>query len=47
MLTSAFKAEEEIQLIPMHWLPHQFQGLAHFQLASEIAPLWRYFANSM
>ena len=25
MVTSAFKAETEIQAIPIHWLPHQFQ----------------------
>lgn len=47
MVTSAFKAEEEIQAIPVHLLPHDFQGLAHFRLAGELAPLWRYFANSM
>ena len=27
MITSAFKAEEEIQAIPVHLLPHHFQGL--------------------
>jgi ABC-type glycerol-3-phosphate transport system permease component len=47
MVTSAFKAEAEIQAIPMHWLPHDFQGLAHFISAGNIAPLWRYFMNSM
>lgn len=47
MVTSAFKAEHEIQAIPMHWLPHDFQGLAQFRLAGELAPLWRYFMNSM
>jgi ABC-type glycerol-3-phosphate transport system permease component len=46
MVTSAFKAEEEIQAIPIHWLPHQFQWFARFQEAAEFAPLWRYFANS-
>lgn len=47
MVTSAFKAEGEIQAIPMHWLPQEFQGLAHFARAGAIAPLWRYFLNSM
>src|SRR5215470_1985004 len=47
MVTSAFKAEAEIQAIPMHWLPQDFRGLAHFIRAGEIAPLWRYFLNSM
>ena len=46
MITSAFKAEEEIQAIPIHWLPHQFQWLSRFREAAEFAPLWRYFANS-
>lgn len=47
MVTSAFKAEEEIQAIPIHWLPEQFQWLARFQEAAEFAPLWRYFGNSL
>ena len=47
MVTSAFKAEAEIQAIPMHWLPQNFRGLAHFIAAGNIAPLWRYFMNSM
>ncbi len=46
MATSAFKAENEIQAIPMHVLPHEFQGLEQFRLAAKIAPMWRYFANS-
>ena len=46
MVTSAFKAEAEVQAIPMHWFPHDFQGLAQFRQAAEIAPLWRYFLNS-
>ena len=47
MVTSAFKAEAEIQAIPMHWLPQDFRGLAHFIAAGNIAPLWRYFLNSI
>ena len=34
MVTSAFKAEPEIQAIPVHWLPHQFQWLARFREAA-------------
>ena len=46
MASSAFKAEAEVQAIPMHFFPHDFQGLAQFRQAAEIAPLWRYFLNS-
>ena len=46
MVSSAFKAEAEVQAIPLHLIPYHFQGLAQFQLAAEIAPLWRYFLNS-
>ena len=46
MASSAFKAEAEVQAIPMHFFPHDFQWLAQFRLAAEIAPLWRYFFNS-
>ena len=46
MLTSAFKAETEILATPIHWLPHDFQGLGQFIRAAEIAPLWRYVFNS-
>jgi ABC-type glycerol-3-phosphate transport system permease component len=46
MISSSFKAEEEIQAIPVHWLPHQFQWFARFQEAADFAPLWRYFFNS-
>jgi ABC-type glycerol-3-phosphate transport system permease component len=46
MITSAFKAEEEIQSIPIHWLPHHFQWFVRFREAAEFAPLGRYFANS-
>jgi ABC-type spermidine/putrescine transport system permease subunit II len=46
MVTSAFKAEQEVQAIPIHWLPHDFQWFARFQVAADFAPLWRYFFNS-
>ena len=46
MVSSAFKAEEEVQAIPIHWWPQQFQWLERFREAAEFAPLWRYFLNS-
>jgi multiple sugar transport system permease protein len=46
MVTSAFKAETEIQAIPIHWWPHEFQSLARFREAADFAPLWRYLFNS-
>ena len=46
MITSAFKAEEEIQAVPIHWLPHDFQGLGRFMEAADFAPLGRYLMNS-
>jgi ABC-type glycerol-3-phosphate transport system permease component len=46
MVTSAFKTETEIEAIPMHLIPWQFQGIAQFRLAAEIAPMWTYFLNS-
>jgi ABC-type glycerol-3-phosphate transport system permease component len=42
----AGKAEPEIQAIPIHWLPHDFQWFRRFREAAEFAPLWRYFFNS-
>ena len=39
MVTSAFKAETEIKAVPMHWLPHDFQGLAQFRDAADFAPI--------
>lgn len=46
MVTSAFKAEVEVEAIPVHLVPWEFQGLAQFRLAAEIAPMWTYFLNS-
>ena len=46
MVTSAFKAETEIQAIPIHWWPHEFQWLDRFREAADFAPLWRYLFNS-
>lgn len=46
MVSSAFKAEEEIMAVPVHWLPHDFQGWQQFRNAAEASPLWRYLFNS-
>lgn len=46
MVTSAFKAEPEIMAIPIHWWPHDFQGLGRFREAANFAPLWWYLFNS-
>src|SRR6516225_10867111 len=46
MISSAFKAESEILASPIHWIPHEFQGLNQLYRAQEIAPLGRYFLNS-
>jgi ABC-type glycerol-3-phosphate transport system permease component len=46
MVTTAFKAETEVQAVPIHWWPHDFQWFHQFAVAAEIAPLWRYFFNS-
>jgi multiple sugar transport system permease protein len=47
MVTSAFKAETEIMAVPVHWLPHDFQGLGQFRNAIAEAPVAGYLANSM
>jgi multiple sugar transport system permease protein len=47
MVTSAFKAESEIMAVPVHWLPHDFQGLQQFRDAASEAPIGRYLFNSM
>jgi ABC-type glycerol-3-phosphate transport system permease component len=46
MISSAFKAENEILAIPIHIIPHEFVGLEQFRRAMEIAPLARYVWNS-
>jgi ABC-type glycerol-3-phosphate transport system permease component len=46
MVSSAFKAEPEILANPIHWMPHDFQGLGQLYRAAGIAPLWRYLFNS-
>ena len=47
MVTSAFKAESEVQAIPLHLLPHHFQGLAQFRQAAEIRAIMALFPQLM
>ncbi len=46
MVTSSFKAENEIFAMPLHWLPQDFQGFAQYAKAFDQVPLARYFFNS-
>lgn len=46
MVSSAFKAENEILAIPIHFVPYEFAGLEEFRRAMEIAPLGNYVWNS-
>jgi multiple sugar transport system permease protein len=46
MVSSAFKAENEILAIPIHIVPYEFAGLDEFRHAMEIAPLANYVWNS-
>ena len=46
MITTSFKAESEVFSMPLHWLPHQFQGLRNYLRAFEIAPVGRFFLNT-
>ena len=47
MVTSAFKAEAEVQAIPLAFACRMSsRGSAQFREAAEFAPLWRYFLNS-
>jgi ABC-type glycerol-3-phosphate transport system permease component len=46
MVTSSFKAENEIFASPIHLIPQEFQGLAQYGKAFDQVPLGRYFFNS-
>ena len=46
MVSSSFKAENEIFAAPPHWVPHDFQGLDNYRLGFELIPLGRFFFNS-
>ena len=47
MITSAFKVESEILATPFRWLPETFNGLNHFERAFDIAPIGRWYLNSV
>lgn len=46
MVSSSFKADQEVLASPVHWVPQDFQGLTNFQRAFDEIPLARYFFNS-
>ncbi len=46
MVSSSFKAETEVLAVPIHWFPHEFQGLKNFESAFDALPLGRFFLNS-
>jgi|FLYN01.1.fsa_nt_gi ABC-type glycerol-3-phosphate transport system permease component len=46
MVSSSFKAENEILATPVHWIPHDFQGLNQYIRAFESANVGRWFFNS-
>jgi len=47
MITSSFKAENEIFAMPIHLLPQDFQGFAQYLKAFDQVPLGRFFFNSL
>ncbi len=47
MASSSFKAEGEIFAIPLHWIPHEFQGLSQYERAFEETRLERWYVNSI
>src|SRR4051812_40407001 len=47
MVTSSFKSEVEVLAIPVHWLPHDFQGFENSIKAFDVAPFGRFFYNSL
>ncbi len=46
MVSSSFKAEEEVLATPIHWWPYDFQGINQYRRAFDVVPLMRYFFNS-
>ena len=47
MVSSSFKAEGEIFSIPMHWIPHEFQGFRQYEFAFENTRIERWYINSL
>jgi ABC-type glycerol-3-phosphate transport system permease component len=46
MVSTSFKAEEEVFALPIHWLPHEFT-LLNYPEAFALAPFTQYFYNSL
>jgi len=46
MVSSSFKAENEIFATPLHWFPQDFQGMGQYIAAFNTVPLGRFFFNS-
>lgn len=47
MFSSSFKSEGEIFAIPMHWIPHEFQGFRQYEFAFENTRIERWYINSL
>jgi ABC-type glycerol-3-phosphate transport system permease component len=47
MVTSSFKAENEIFAMPIHLFPQDFQGFTQYLKAFDQVPLGRFFFNSL
>ena len=47
MFSSSFKSEGEIFAIPMHWIPHEFQGFRQYEYAFENTRIERWYINSL
>jgi len=47
MFSSSFKSEGEIFAIPMHWIPHEFQGFRQYEFAFEKTRIERWYINSL
>ncbi len=46
MVSTSFKDESEVFALPIHWIPHEFQGLDNYIKAFHVAPFGRFFLNS-
>jgi multiple sugar transport system permease protein len=47
MVSTSFKTEREVFAVPIHWIPHEFQGLSNYLKAFQVAPFGRFFMNSV
>jgi ABC-type glycerol-3-phosphate transport system permease component len=47
MVSTSFKAENEVFAVPIHWLPTEFQGMNNYIEAFRVAPFGRFFLNSV